>query len=236
MTGVKPAAACGGSVFAFGAVLDTIPRVIVKLRGQLTDLTEDTVVLEREGLAREIFVPAYALGELAASRGMMVSLHTLEYIEGNAAGGNMTPRMIGFLHAEDRAFFQQFLTVKGVGVRKGLRALAVPVARIAADIESGDTAALGRLPGIGRRMAEQIVAELRGKVGEHAFAAKDVPAAARGALTPEQRDAVEILVAWGDDRSSAERWIARAAQLHADIKTTEAWVKAAYRIKSGAEA
>jgi len=209
--------------------------VIVKLRGLLTDLTEETVVIERDGLSYEVLVPACALGELAASKGMSVLLHTLEYIEGNAAGGNMTPRIVGFLHAEDRAFFQQFLTVKGVGVRKGLRALAVPVARIAADIESGDTAALGRLPGIGRRMAEQIVAELRGKVADYAFAAKDVPAAVRGALTPEQHDAVEILVAWGDDRSSAERWIARAAQLHADLRTAEAWVKAAYRIKSGAE-
>jgi Holliday junction DNA helicase RuvA len=209
--------------------------MIVKMRGQLADVSEDAVTLERDGVAYEIMVPAYALGELAASRGGDVTLHTLEYLEGSAAGGNLTPRLVGFLHAEDRAFFKQFLTVKGVGVRKALRALAEPVARIASEIESADASALSRLPGIGRRMAEQIVAELKGKVSAHAYAKADVPPAARNAFTAEQRDAIEILVAWGDGRADAERWLARAAQLHNDIKTAEAWVKAAYRVKGGAE-
>lgn len=210
--------------------------MIVRLNGRLSDLTDDGVILDRDGIAYEVLVPTCAQAELAAYRGEPVTLHTLEYLEGNAAGGNLTPRMIGFLHPEDRAFFKQFVTVKGIGVRKGLRALAEPVARIAAYIEAGDAAALCRLPGIGRRMSEQIVAELRGKVTAHAFAAQDVPAAARRELTDDQRDAIEILVAWGDSRPDAERWIARAAQLRDDLDTPESWVKAAYRIKAGAEA
>lgn len=210
--------------------------MIIRIRGQLGDVSDDHVILERDGLAYEVFVPAYAVAELAPARGQMLTLHTLEYYEGSAAGGNLIPRMIGFPRPEDRAFFEEFITVKGVGVRKGLKALAAPVARVAADIERGDAAALARLPGIGKRMAEQIIAELRGKVGDHAYAAAAVPAAARGAFTEHQRDAIEILVAWGDARGDAERWIARAAQLHDDLKTPDAWVKAAYRIKSGAEA
>jgi Holliday junction DNA helicase RuvA len=209
--------------------------MIVRMSGRLADVGEDAVILEREGVAYELLVPGYAVTELAAARGEPVELHTLEYLEGNAAGGNLTPRMIGFLHAEDRAFFRQFITVKGVGIRKALRALAAPVARIAADIEAGDAPALARLPGIGRRMAEQIVAELRGKVAAHAFAAAGPPAAARSAYTPEQRDAIEILIAWGDSRTDAERWVARAGQLRSDIGTADGWVKAAYRVKSGME-
>ena len=209
--------------------------MIVRLSGQLSEVAEESVTIDRDGLSYEVLVPGYAVAELAACRGGSICLHTLEYLEGNAAGGNMTPRMIGFLHAEDRSFFRQFLTVKGVGVRKALRALAVPVARMAADIESGDSAALARLPGIGKRMAEQIVAELRGKVAGHAFAAGSSPAAVSDAFTAEQRDAIEILAAWGDSRSDAQRWVARAAQLHDDIDSPEEWVKAAYRIKSGAE-
>ena len=207
--------------------------MIVKLRGQLTDISEESVVVDRDGLAYEILVPSYAVGELAACRGGEVTLHTLEYLEGNAAGGNMTPRLVGFLHVEDRAFFKQFLTVKGVGVRKALRALAAPVAQIAADIEAADATGLARLPGIGRRMADQIVAELRGKVAAHAFVSSGVPVAVRSEFSSEQRDAIEILAAWGDARSDAERWIARASQLHSDIRTAEGWVKAAYRVKSG---
>lgn len=209
--------------------------MIVRMRGQLSEVTEESATLDREGISYEVMIPGYAVPELAACRGQVVTLHTVEYLEGSAAGGNLTPRLIGFLHAEDRTFFETFLTVKGVGVRKGLRAMAAPVARIAADIEGGDAAALARLPGIGRRMADQIVAELRGKVKEFAYATSAAPAAAQSGLTPEQRDAIEILVAWGDSRADAQRWIARAAQLHADLSGAEAWVKAAYRLKSGAE-
>ncbi len=209
--------------------------MIVRISGILSDLSETSAIIDRDGLAYEVLVPAYALAELAAYRGDSVTLHTLEYLEGAAAGGNLTPRIIGFMHPEDRAFFRRFITVKNVGVRKGLKALALPIARIAALIESGDANALSKLPGIGKRMAEQIVAELRGKVTEHAYAAADVPAAVRHEMSQEQRDAIEILVAWGDARSDAERWIARAAQLHDDLASPEDWVRAAYRIKAGAE-
>lgn len=209
--------------------------MIVRMRGQLSEISEESITLDRDGISYEVLVPGYAVPELAACRGQSVTLFTIQYLEGSAAGGNLTPRLIGFLHAEDREFFETFLTVKGVGVRKGLRALAAPVARIAADIESGDAAALARLPGIGRRMADQIVAELRGKLKDHAFAAAAAPAAAQSGFSPEQRDAIEILVAWGDSRGDAQRWIARAAQLHADLNGPESWVKAAYRIKGGAE-
>jgi Holliday junction DNA helicase RuvA len=209
--------------------------MIVRISGRLSDIGEDSAVVERDGIAYEVLVPSCAVPELAAYQGDVVTLHTLEYLEGNAAGGNLTPRMIGFLHPEDRTFFRLFVTVKGIGVRKGLRALAEPVARIAAYIESGDTTALARLPGIGRRMSEQIVAELRGKVAAHAFAAEGAPLATQRDFSSDQRDAVEILVAWGDSRSDAGRWIARAAHLHEDLDTPEAWVKAAYRIKSGVE-
>lgn len=210
--------------------------MIVKVRGELSEVGETSAVIDRDGLAYEVLVPSYAVRELTASRGREITLHTLEHWESGAPGGNITPLMIGFLHPEDRAFFRQFITVKGLGIRKGLRALAAPVARIAADIEAGDVVALTRLPGIGRRMAQQIVAELHGKVARHAYVDEDVPSAAKGEFGGDQRDAIEILVAWGDSRQDAERWIARVAQLHADTATPEDWVRAAYRIKSGVEA
>lgn len=209
--------------------------MIVRLSGTLSDLSEEAVVIERDGAAREILVPRYALGELAACRGMSVMLHTLEYLEGSSAGGNLIPRMVGFLHAEDRAFFELFTTVKGIGVRKAIRALAEPVGRIAAMIEAADTVGLSKLPGIGRRTADQIVAELRGKLTEFGAMAGAAATPVRSEWSQPQRDALELLVTWGDGRADAERWVARAAQLHAGLKTADEWVRAAYRIKTGAE-
>jgi len=129
------------------------------------------MILERDGIGYEILVPGYAVGELIACKGQSVTLHTMEYYEGSAAGGNLIPRIVGFLHPEDRAFFERFITVKGIGVRKAIKALAEPVARVAADIEQGNAPSLARLPGIGKRAADQIIAELRGKLAEFAIGA-----------------------------------------------------------------
>jgi Holliday junction DNA helicase RuvA len=185
-------------------------------------------------VAREVLVPGFAVGELVANRGLEVTLHTIEFLEANAMVGNMTPRLVGFLHAEDRLFFQRFVSVKGIGARKALRALAEPVRRIAAWIQSGDTKALATLPGIGKRAAEMIVAELRGKVEEFAVGGA-APPVETARFTSGQRDALEVLLALGEARADAERWLERAAQLHPDLSAAEAWVKATYRIKTGVE-
>lgn len=210
--------------------------MIVRLTGTLIGITEESAVIERDGVAREVLVPGYALGELTACRGLEVSVHTLEFIEANQSGGNMTPRLVGFLHPEDRAFFRRFISVKGIGARKAMKALAEPVRKIATWIEQGDCKALATLPGVGRRAAEMIVAELKGKLEGLALGGEAAEAAVDTArFTAAQRDALELLIVWGDSRPDAERWLERAAQLHPDLGTAEEWVKAAYRIKTGAE-
>ena len=115
------------------------------------------MVIERDGLAREVLVPQFAVAELAAYRGQVVALHTIEFYEGNQASGNLVPRMMGFLHTEDREFFRRFVNVKGIGARKALKALCEPVRRIATWIESSDAKALTRLPGIGVGRAKAIM-------------------------------------------------------------------------------
>ena len=210
--------------------------MIVRLTGTVIEVTEETAVIERDGIAREVLVPGYAIGELTASRGMEVTVHTLEFIEQNQSGGNMTPRLVGFVHAEDRAFFRRFISVKGIGTRKALKALAEPVRKIAVWIEQADKKALSSLPGIGARAAEMIIAELKGKLGDLAIGGETVAATVdTSRFTTPQRDALEVLIALGEHRVEAERWLERAAQLHPDVADAEEWVKTVYRIKTGVE-
>ncbi len=209
--------------------------MIVRITGILTDVLEDAVIIDREGLGYEVLVPGHALAQLAAIRGQQVTLYTQEYYEGAAVGGNLTPRLIGFLHEEDRAFFRRFITVKGVGIRSALKALVEPAGRIAAAIEAGDAKSLTRLPGIGKRTADQIIAELKGKVDAFALAAAADRPPAKTDWTSVQRVAIEILVAWGERRADAEQWLQRAVQLHPEITEPDEWVRAAYRIKAGSE-
>ncbi len=206
--------------------------MIVRIQGKLIDLTDDAAIVDRDGLAYEVMVPAYARSELAADLGDVVSLHTLQYFEGSGAGSNLTPRLVGFLHAEDRAFFRLFISVKNMGIRKALKALSTPAGQIAAAIETGDAAALTKLPGIGKRMAETIVAELKGKARSHALADIMPESATRPSFSADQLDAVEILVAWGDSRNDAERWVARVAQSKEKFAGADEWVTAVYRLKN----
>lgn len=214
--------------------------MLVRISGIVTDIAEESVVVDRDGLAREVLVPVASIVNLAPLRGQPVTLYTIEYLEGNQGSGHLTPVMVGFVSPEDRLFFQRFVTVKGIGPRKALRALAEPVRRIASWIKSADAKALARLPGIGKKTAEMIVASLRDSLDDLALPEEASPAGAAVAavpsLTDEQNVALEILVAWGDGRSEAVRWLQTAAQQNGELAGPDEWVRAAYRVKSGVPA
>lgn len=205
------------------------------ITGQLVAIDEESAVIQQGGVGIGVSIPRYAVGELAACRGREVTIHTLLLLDSNHASGQIEPQLIGFPHPQDKVFFRRFISVKGVGARKAIKALTEPVARVAEWIESGDLASLKRLPGIGARNAELIVAELRGKLKDFALTATGRPRIDSARFSPAQRDALEFMVALGDGRTEVERWLERAAQLHSDLDTTDGWVRAAYRVKTGAE-
>jgi len=158
----------------------------------------------------------------------------MEYYEGTPSGGNLIPRMVGFLNASERDFFTKFISVKGIGIKKGLRALSIPIATIAAAIEDGDDKTLMSLPEVGKRTAQQIIAELKGKLQTFAVGAEPgKPAETR--LKPFQVEALEILIAWGERRSEAMELIELACEKHPDINSAEALVPLVYRLKQGVE-
>ncbi len=207
--------------------------MIDHITGQLVDVREDSIVLEREGVGYVVQVPRYALGELAANNGREVTLHTLLFVEGNQNTSFLEPMLIGFLHAEDKTFFRRFISVKGIGSKKALKALTEPVARVATWIEQGDTRALKVLPGIGARAAELIVAELKGKLHDLAVAASAQRPVDASRFGGSQRDALDIMVSLGDSRIDAEQWLERATEFGVEADTPDQWIRAAYKVKTG---
>lgn len=208
--------------------------MITRIAGRLESVGELSVLVERDGLAYEVLIPRFAASELAGRIGNLVVLYTVHYIEGNAIGANFIPRLIGFLSEIDREFFTCFTSVKGVGMRKALRAMNAPVQQIAAAIESGDEHRLTALPEIGKKLAAQMITDLRGELGR--FAATSRPGKPLPELTEGQRVALDILVQWGDRRVDAQRWVAAAVEADSSLRTPDEIVKAAYRIKQVAPA
>jgi holliday junction DNA helicase RuvA len=212
--------------------------MIVRISGTVDEVHNDHAVIDHGGIGHEVLICGHAASELAECVGQEITLYTMEYFEGGATGSNLIPRLVGFLHREDRSFFERFITVKGMGVRKALKALTQPISKVAALIEAGEAKALTQLPGIGKRAADQIVAELKGKLADFAQAAFDEPvettATGMGDWTPAQRDALQVMMALGERRHDAERWLQRAIQDHDHDgeRGADDWVRLAYRIRS----
>jgi len=208
--------------------------MIAQIEGNLVQLGTETALVQVGPITYEVMLPGYCISALSGRTGSEVVLCTMEYYEGSLGGGNLIPRMVGFLTPADRDFFGKFVSVKGMGTRKGLRALSIPIAQIAGAIEAGNEKLLMSLPGVGRRMAQQMVTELRGKLQAFAFGAEPTRAT-ETPFEPFQAEALEILIAWGEKRNEAMELIEQTCRKHPEAKTAEAIVPLFYRLKQGAE-
>jgi Holliday junction DNA helicase RuvA len=104
--------------------------VISKITGTVSDIHEEAITLDVGGFGYEVLVPgglALRLRQHGAA-GSELTLHTLEYIEGGASGGAMTPRLVGFIDPLDREFYRLLTSVKGLGPRKALKSLTIHIA------------------------------------------------------------------------------------------------------------
>jgi Holliday junction DNA helicase RuvA len=208
--------------------------MIARIEGKLTKLDEDTALVQVGPVTYEIMLPGYCITALSDKIGSEIALCTTQYYEGSPGGGNLIPRMIGFLNNDERNFFNHFVSVKGIGIKKGLKSLSIPIETIAAAIENGDEKTLLALSGIGKRMAQHIIAELKGKLAPFAVGA-EIPTKAMLEFKPFQTEALEILIAWGEKRNEAVELIELAVQKHPDIVSAEQLVPIVYRLKQGIE-
>jgi Holliday junction DNA helicase RuvA len=207
--------------------------MIAQIQGKMLKIDTETAQVQVGPIVYEVMLPGYGINALAGKIGQEVTLCTMEYYEGGPAGGNLIPRMVGFLSPGEKDFFKKFISVKGIGIRKALRCLNMPIATVAEAIENGDEKLLLSLPEVGKRLAQQIIAELKGKL--QSFALGAAPAAAQPRFERFQAEALEVLIAWGERRSEAIDLISLACERHPEIKSAEELVPLAYRIKQGIE-
>jgi len=199
--------------------------MIARLSGQLELVTENRAVVAAGPVAYEVMVAPVTADDLRPRAGQRITLHTLEYFDGNPAYGQMVPRLVGFLTETDKRFFVRYISVQGIGIAKGLRSLVRPVGQIAQAIESRDVRYLSDLPGIGKRTAEKIVAELCGKLDEFAAAAGARPAVAE----PESKvEAISVLMSLGLQRPEASARVDAAYERLGEKATVEQIVREAF--------
>jgi len=132
--------------------------MIATLRGQVTE-KDDGVVVECGGVGYGVLVTLSDFGALEL--GSEAKLHIYEHIKEDAHS------LFGFLATDTKKLFEQLLGVKNVGPKVAMSVLDVgPISSVKVAIAEGDVKLLQTAKGVGKRAAEQIVVELRDKMGE----------------------------------------------------------------------
>ena len=184
--------------------------MIGKLRGTIDSYGEDWVILDVAGVGYQVHCSARTLQALPTVGGM-ATLSIETYVREDAI------RLYGFASDLEREWFRLLQTVQGVGARVALAVLGtLKPGDLATAIALQDKVALARAPGVGKKVAERIVAELRDKAPEYSSADPTVvrlqsELAERRAPRPVA-DAVSALVNLGYRQPDAEKAVAAAIQ------------------------
>jgi holliday junction DNA helicase RuvA len=210
--------------------------LITRITGLLAVLAESELTLRVGAFEYEVLIPDFTRRQLQQRIGEEISLHTIEYLEGNPMQGRMTPRLIGFLSEVEREFFELFCSVDGVGVKKALRAMVRPVREVAMAIEEQDAQALAGLPGIGPAMSERIIAKLRRKVPKFALLVASDALRQADVETDVVRETYDVLRSLGHTESDSRRLIDAALAKKKKYKTVEELIQAIYQQERGGEA
>ena len=197
--------------------------MIGKLKGIIDSYGDDFVILDVGGVGYQVHCSARTLQELPAS-GQPAMLAIETYVREDQI------RLFGFLTDVDREWFRLLQTVQGVGAKVALAVLGtLKPAELASAIAMRDKAMVARTPGVGPKVAERIVTELKDKAP--AYADLD-PAVVRlsGALEDKRApqpvaDAVSALVNLGYGQPQAAAAIAAASRAAGEGAETAQLIK-----------
>ncbi|MCC7495274.1 MAG: Holliday junction branch migration protein RuvA [Fimbriimonadaceae bacterium] len=193
--------------------------MIAHLNGTLTLLREDRAVIECGGVGYLVLLAGATVARLPAV-GSPLRLPVYLAVREDAM------LLYGFGSDDEKALFEELLTVSGVGPKVAQGAVsAIPPAQLVEALARGDEARLVGLPGVGKKLAQRLIVELSERVGKQAWSvAAGDPA---GGAAPAEL--LEALTGLGFSTVEARR-AARAALLHlGDGAALEALLKEALR-------
>lgn len=197
--------------------------MIESIRGTVVDTGDSTIYLRTGPVVLTILAPGYFLRRVSVGQTLDVPVYLHFQMEGN----RIVPLIVGFPEIRDREFFEQFISVSGVGVKAAVKALARPPEEIGGAIASEDYAYLTALPGIGNKRARQIVARLQDQM-EKVYGSLSAVRSDTAALG----EARAVLRQLGIPSSEAEILLAKTVKELGDDADTPSMIKCAMRIRS----
>jgi Holliday junction DNA helicase RuvA len=198
--------------------------MIARLEGVLLERAPTRVLIDANGVGYEVFIPFSTFTALPdAGKTVALRIHT------HAREGAL--QLFGFATAVERTAFELLLRASRVGPKLAQTVLSgIDPADLLTAIRDGNPALLRAVPGVGAKMADRILVELRDRVDELALAVRESGVAPAECAEPEGRaQAMSALLNLGYPRHQAERALERAEEGVAIDADVETWVRAALR-------
>ena len=195
--------------------------MISYLSGTLADWTEDSVVVETGGVGFSVQVPPSSIGRLPAI-GSQIKLYTTLLVSENDL------QLAGFLSKEELRMFHLLRRVNKVGTKIALSLLStMSVSDLSFAIASQDAKTIAKTPGVGVKLAEKLILELKDRVSDGLVSEEFAATAQQGGDSSSRQDAIEALVALGFSASEATKAVAGVSGTQ--DKTAEQIIREALR-------
>ena len=199
--------------------------MIGRLRGMIAALGEGQALIDVNGVGYLVHAGSRSLAKLTV--GEVAELHVETQMSESAI------RLFAFVSGEDRAWFSRLQDAPGVGAKVALSILdTLTTAQLMDAIALADTAAISRANGVGKKLAERIVTEFKGKPPPMGLFASGLSAAAAAAPTPlsgARSAAISALVNLGYTPVDASRAVATAARDVGEQATESVLIRAALK-------
>ena len=191
-----------------------------------------SVLVDVNGICYEVFVPKAIMKKMDKHviKDEEVEFITYHYYQVDPS--RSIPMLIGFFNEVEREFFEQFITVSGVGPKAACKALTLPFSTIADAIDKGDSALLKTLPGIGDQRAREIIAKLQSRVGKYGLI-QDKADREGGSESKSdvKSEAVSVLLQLQYKKRDAEQMVEDAFLRNTKIKNCEELLNEVYKQK-----
>jgi len=178
--------------------------VIAFINGTVEALEENAVIIDTGAIGYRVYMSPYGLSAL--SKGSTAKIHTYLKVAEDAMD------LYGFLTSEELSMFRRIISVSGAGPKAGLAILSVlRPAEFALAVVTGDFKAITRAQGVGPKLAQKIVLELKDKLDNADFiktAGEDT--SFKPVTTSFDNEAIEALCALGYTQSEAARAVSGA--------------------------
>ncbi len=173
--------------------------MIAFVSGTVSALEENAAIIDAGGIGYRVYMSPYGLSALSA--GSQTKIHTYLKVAEDVMD------LYGFLTAEELTMFRRIISVSGAGPKAGLAILSVlRPNEFALAVVTGDFKAITRAPGVGPKLAQKIVLELKDKLDNSDFIKTPGEAsAAPSAPVTIDNEAIEALCALGYTQTEAAR-------------------------------